>query len=586
MSTARGTTPLSTGGVGTRETTQATDQPRAVMYLRVSSISQVNTDYDPEGLSIPAQREACLRKAAQMGVTVIDEYVEPGRSATSMDKRLAFQAMLQRIRHNRDVEYVIVYKLSRMNRNRVDDAMVLMSLRKYSVSLVSATESIDDTPVGQLVHGILATINEFRSAEDGADIRYKMGEKAKRGGTLGRAPLGYCNVREDFEGREIRTVVLDEERAPFIRVAFELYATGEYSLERLAEELTDRGFRTRPGKHPAGPVSDSKLATMLRDRYYLGHVTYQGVEYDGRHEALVSPELFEHVQLVLDTRQTSGERLRQYTHYLKGSVWCGRCYDEGRQSRLVHTRAVGRHGGEYFYFFCTAKQRHFCSSRYMAVEDVEDEILKYYATLKLTTDFIDAVRSTLNTTVAAESQSARLLRKELSKQLAKLDRQEENLLDLAADEGLPQAKLRERLRRIRRKRESLERGLADSEKSLAVGVQLYEAALSLLTDPYELYRQAGPNQRRLLNQALFEKLYIDDGRVTAEELAEPFRELVQAQRAVLSDQDDTASGWDTPATGRESETDLFVAAIFGGGSNSPFLVEVMGLEPTTSTLRT
>ena len=54
----------------------------AVLYLRVSTTAQVETDYDPEGISIPAQRAACRRKAEQMGVMVVDEYVEPGRSAT------------------------------------------------------------------------------------------------------------------------------------------------------------------------------------------------------------------------------------------------------------------------------------------------------------------------------------------------------------------------------------------------------------------------------------------------------------------------------------------------------------------------
>ena len=162
-----------------------------MLYLRVSTPSQVKTDYDPEGLSIPAQRSSCERKAEQMGLDIIDEYIEPGRSATRMDQRPAFQGMFERIKNERDVDYVIVYKLSRMNRNRVDDALVLVNLRKYNVTLVSATESIDETPVGQLMHGILASFNEFRSAEDGADIRYKMGEKARKGGTLGRAKLGY-----------------------------------------------------------------------------------------------------------------------------------------------------------------------------------------------------------------------------------------------------------------------------------------------------------------------------------------------------------------------------------------------------------
>jgi DNA invertase Pin-like site-specific DNA recombinase len=166
----------------------------AVLYLRVSTTAQVETDYDPEGISIPAQRAACRRKAEQMGVLVVDEYVEPGRSATTIDKRPVFQQMLDRIKSEQDVDYVIVYNLSRLNRNRVDDAKVLMTMRSLKVTLVSAQENIDETPAGQLMHGILAAFNEYRSMADGVDIRYKMGQKVKNGGTIGRAKLGYLNV--------------------------------------------------------------------------------------------------------------------------------------------------------------------------------------------------------------------------------------------------------------------------------------------------------------------------------------------------------------------------------------------------------
>jgi len=125
---------------------------RAVIYLRVSSAAQVNTDYDPEGISIPAQRVACQRKADQLGLTIVEEYLEPGRSGTEMTRRVAFQQMLTRVRNEKDVDYVIVYKLSRMARNRYDDAIVMADLRKRGVTLISATESIDDSPVGQLMH--------------------------------------------------------------------------------------------------------------------------------------------------------------------------------------------------------------------------------------------------------------------------------------------------------------------------------------------------------------------------------------------------------------------------------------------------
>ncbi|HEY2173112.1 MAG TPA: recombinase family protein [Mycobacteriales bacterium] len=203
----------------------------------MSSARRVGRDYDPEGISIPAQRVACHRKAEQLGLTIVDEYVEPGRSATEMTKRPAFQRMLRRIRNADDVDHVIVYKLSRLARNRVDDALVMADLRQRGVTLISAMESIDGTSVGQLMHGILATFNEYQSRESGADIAYKMGQKARNGGTIGRARLGYLNHIDRTNGRDIRTVVVDPERAPLVQLGFELFAAGDLTMDQLSERL-------------------------------------------------------------------------------------------------------------------------------------------------------------------------------------------------------------------------------------------------------------------------------------------------------------------------------------------------------------
>ena len=273
---------------------------RAVLYLRVSSAGQVHTDYDPEGISIPAQRAACVRKADQLGLSIVGEYVEPGKSATEMTKRVSFQQMLARVRDQRDIDFIIIYELSRLARNRIDDAVVMADLKKRGVTLISATENIDASPVGQLMHGLLAAFNEYRSAKDGADIAYKMGEKAKKGGTLGRAPIGYLNTIDRREGREIRSVEVDPERGPLVQLAFELYAGGNLTIREIVDELTNRGLTTRPTlSRPAGPISHTKVAALLKDRYYLGRVKYKGDEFPGRPTPLISEELFERVQLLL-----------------------------------------------------------------------------------------------------------------------------------------------------------------------------------------------------------------------------------------------------------------------------------------------
>ena len=246
------------------------------------------------------------------------------------------------------------------------------------VELISATEQIDATPVGQLMHGILSAFNEYRSREDGADISYKMAQKAKSGGTIGRAPIGYLNTIDRVDGREIRAVGIDEERAPFIKLAFDLYASGEHTMDEIVDELTDRGLTTRPTAHrPAGPVSTSKMSRLLRDRYYLGEVVYKGERYEGRHPALIDRAVFDKVQTMLETTGRAGERKRLYAHYLKGSLWCGECRVERgvSDSRMIVQRTIGRSGQDYFYFFCRARQDDRCESRHLPFDAVEDAVI-------------------------------------------------------------------------------------------------------------------------------------------------------------------------------------------------------------------
>lgn len=512
--------------------TTAVERPgnRAVLYLRVSSTGQVNTDYDPEGISIPAQRVSCERKASQLDLQIIGEYVEPGRSGTEMSKRIAFQQLLERIRRERDIDYVIVYELSRLARNRIDDAIVMADLRKRGVTLISATESVDDSPVGQLMHGILAAFNEYRSAKDGADIAYKMGEKAKKGGTLGVAPLGYLNTIDRVDGREIRSIAVDPERAPFVRRAFELYADGDASIENIVDEFRERGLTTRATRvRPAGPISRSKVAAMLKDPYYLGFVKYKGQTYEGRHSPLIEQELFDRVQDLLEARGYSGERRRRNHHYLKGTLFCGACLARtGTVRRMIIQRATGRHGGEYRYYFCRGVQDHSCDAPYSNLDLVEAAIEDHYKTIRFSPGFIETLSKSMRQVLSDSANSARILRSDLTKQLKQLDVKEDNLLDMAAAGELAKEKIQQRLRDVDRRRRELQEQLESVIDDLPGAEKYLDACLRLLEDPHRLYMAASDQTRRRLNQAIFKYLFIDTERVTGEEMTSPLAEMLSA----------------------------------------------------------
>lgn len=244
------------GAEGSATGTALFKPKRAVLYLRVSTMAQVNTDYDPEGISIPTQRAKGEEKALQLGAEVVKVFVEPGRTATTVDGRKEFQRMMAFIRADKDIDYLIVFARSRLFRNSIDAAITKRELKKFGTVIVSILDYTEDTPVGDLVATVLDAVNEYQSKAQGADISLKMAAKVQRGGTVGPAKLGYLNVREKFDGHEVRTIARDPERWDLVRMAFELYATGTYGLRQLRDTLTDSGLRTRPsGKYPTGTRS-------------------------------------------------------------------------------------------------------------------------------------------------------------------------------------------------------------------------------------------------------------------------------------------------------------------------------------------
>ena len=549
---------------------------RAFAYLRVSSAGQVNTDYDPEGISLPAQRAAIQRRAAELDAEIVEEFVEPGRSATSTDKRPKFQEMMARLKAEGGIDYVIVYARSRLHRNAIDSAITKGDLRKVGATIISVMDYTEDSAIGDLVATVLDGVNEYQSRASGADIAYKMGQKAINGGCLGRAPIGYLNVRETFDGREVRTVAIDPDRAPLVRMAFELYATGTYTFRSLLDALNDAGLRTRPhGKRHAGrPLSIHKLGDLLRDRFYLGYVTYKDQEHPGRHEPLISEELFEKVQDMLKARGSTGTRERTHHHYLKGTVWCHRC-----KGRLIIARARSKTGAFYFYFMCMGRQRHTCDLPHLPVERVETAVLDLYATLVLPADLRARITARMEEALQESDTINAELHKRVAEHLAKLETQEDHFLDLIGDPDWPQEKIAARLHKIRDERARLAARLDGQQPDLATGQAALSEALDLLADPQELYRRADQHARQALNRTFFAKIYIDatdDSRphAAADELTPKIAPLVDVARRPH----------DNGSATRGGTADLLRSALRGTGSSNAKMVEPRGLEPLTPTL--
>jgi DNA invertase Pin-like site-specific DNA recombinase/Mor family transcriptional regulator len=498
---------------------------RAVVYLRVSTQGQVHTDYDPEGISLPAQREACKRKALELSADIVDKYIEPGRTATEIEKRPVFQEMMARIKAEQDVDYIIVHHFNRIFRNSIDAALAKRDLKKLNVRIVSTIVDLGDTLESQMVETILHAVDEYQVKRNNADIKYKMGQKAKKGGTITRARLGYLNTRELVDGYEVRTVIVDERRAPLIVRGFELYSTGQHTAQEVLDILTAEGLRTRATRRtPEKPVSLSAFYEMLSDRYYVGKIEHDGEEYDGRHTPLISEELYDRVQRVLALHGGGGTRERRHNHYLKGTLWCGAC-----GKRLIIMRGKGN-GGTYFYYFCRGRQSKTCDQPMVPVDKLEIEVVKHYATVRLSEEFCERVRSVTEDLLLAELGSSQALKKHLQARFAELDAQETNYIRLVGKPGWPEAKIQKELQDIAEQKATIEEQLEDASATLETGRQFFDAAMRLLSDPQKFYLEAGTSLRKAMNKVIFGKLFVDNGHVTSHELTPGLHELVEAEQ--------------------------------------------------------
>src|SRR6185503_5670593 len=112
---------------------------------------------------------------------------------------------------------------------------------------------------------------QYHSDNLAVEVLKGLETKARTGGTPYMAPLGYLNLKEVVDGRIVRKVIVDDERAPLVKSCLNEYATGDWALRRLRDELERKGLRNRPRKRsPAKPVSLNGLYHMLHNPYYAG----------------------------------------------------------------------------------------------------------------------------------------------------------------------------------------------------------------------------------------------------------------------------------------------------------------------------
>ncbi len=414
----------------------STKKQRCYIYTRVSTIMQV------DGYSLDAQRERLRREAVNRDMLVVNEYSDEGKSGKNISGRPAFTEMMGRIANGNqdDVDYVLVFKLSRFGRNAADVLQELRIMQQNGVNLLSVEEGIDSYgPVGKLMISVIAAVAEIERENINAQTMEGRIQKAREGKWNGGfAPYGYK--------LENGSLVIEESEAEVIRLIFDEYANTVSGCGSIAKKLNLRGYKKKIRQNgTVDQFSEHFVRSVIDNPVYMGKIAYgrrktekvkgsgdkthtvkqsdYGI-YGGEHEAIVSEEVW---TLAHDKRQEFGGRRDKvhsldHEHQLSGILRCPVCGAAMYGSVNRKRKKDGTYYKDAFYYVCKHRKMidgRSCSYRRQPSQDRINAEVESVAVAALKSPvFIESMKSRLNMIVDEDAMKSRI--EELEKSKAQL----------------------------------------------------------------------------------------------------------------------------------------------------------------------
>jgi site-specific DNA recombinase len=439
---------------------------RAAGYIRVSTTMQAE-----DGLSLEAQEARIREKCADKGWELVEVFGDKGISAHVTDR-----PELARLLASLDtIDYIIVWRFDRFGRKIKHMLELNEQLERADVGLVSINDEIDtSTPMGAAMQKIMFVLGELESDTTSERVKAVMsGRTIEKGLHHGKAPYG-------FEKPEKRLIPVDPAAAIVRRIWTEI---GDGKPQKLVCGKLDAEKIAPPGK--AARWTPSTISRMVRNVAYGGKLEINGEIYEGDHDALIEPELFERVQKLVKANSETASKGKGRTParhlFVRGHLKCAEC----NGSMLPRTNA---RDGKDFYMCLTRRDegKDACSMPNVPRLAVDQAVFDYFAETGID---LEATRERLSVSLSA--------RRNETSQLLKGARKAER----AAAEGIERVKedytagdidaaewrelredLREQAREAAERAAALEAELADADSESAAVATAEDGALARLAE--------------------------------------------------------------------------------------------------------
>ena len=388
----------------------------SLLYVRVSSLEQ------EDSYSLDAQEKLGFDYAQRKNLKIARMW-KVSESAWK-EERTAFNQLIDYAKNHPEVSHIIFDVMDRMTRNDFDKLKIYNLIKVYDKTIhFSRTGKTFNSNSGSddiFVFDIEVAVAKKISNDISRKSKMGMEEKAEQGLYPSLAPIGYIN------NRNTRLIEVDEGKAPYIKRAFSLMASGHHSLRMLERQLYDEGLRNRNGNR----VGKSAIHQTLKNPIYYGAFRWGGKMYEGSHTPIISKQLFDKVQSVLSG--SFHPSVHKLPFHFNNLMKCGIC----------DCKVIGelKKKKKYKYYHCTFSKGRHKDVAYIREEKLarlfEEPIKRITLDVEIVDWLKEGIKERSKNTLKLQENRSNSLQNQYDKTNKRLSRLYDDKYDGALDEGI------------------------------------------------------------------------------------------------------------------------------------------------------
>lgn len=475
------------------------------IYCRVSTEEQSENDY-----SIDEQERLLEEWCKKMGYVIYKCYSDRGISGKNIKDRPALKELLSDAKAGK-FDMVISWKINRVSRKLEDVLKIVNLLEKNNITFKSYSEPFEtDTPAGRMQFQMMALIGEFERGTIAQNVKMGMIAKAKSGNWCGGRVLGYDlvpNNSPEEEKKGKNKLKINEKEAEIVRFIFNEYSKGK-GYKAITNQINKLGYKTKKGND----FSVGSIRDILTNPVYIGEIRYNvrqnwsekrrrninpnPIRVKGKHEAIIDRELWDKVQLILESKKGKPSRIYDGEYPLTGILRCPKCGAGMVISRTTNTLADG--SKKRIAYYCCGNWKNkgtsVCNSNTIRVDKANEYVFKKIEELVSNEAMIKAVVKNINKERKDKVKPAKRLLGDIDKELEKLDKRKRKIFEAYEDDILTKEEFQTRKNELNEKIRILE-----EEKKPLLNTISEEVSEEI---PYEFIKDILMNFSKILNSSV------------------------------------------------------------------------------------